>query len=96
MAKPGKILHHFFQPKETFAAGIGLIPSHHRSPLFNRHRAGAGIREQIQQHINGPKPEKIVPSLLQEGFSLIRGGIGERLYAFDTERFNDGFQGGNL
>ena len=65
MAKPGKILHHFFQPKETFASGIGLVSAHDSSPLFNRHRAGAGIGQQIQQHINGPKPEKIVSGLLQ-------------------------------
>ena len=92
MPKPGKILHHFLQPKKAFTPGIRFVPAHDGRPLFHRHRAGAGIREQIEEHIDSAQPEEIVSGLLQQQFALGWGGIGERFNALDTERFDDRFQ----
>ena len=39
------------EPLKALAAGITLVPFHHRRPLMSGHGAGSGIGEQINQYI---------------------------------------------
>ena len=45
---------------EAAAAGVALVALHDRGPLVRGHGAGAGVGEQVDEHIVGGEQEKIV------------------------------------
>ena len=89
----GDLLHRLFEAVERAAAGVALIPAHHAGPLRRRHRAGAAVGQQIDQHVVGAQQEQVVAGLLQHLGAVLVGREVDRLDGFDFERFDDGFEG---
>src|SRR4051812_36901793 len=60
---------------------------------MSRHRASAGVGEQVNQYIIGRKKKHIVMSRGKELLALSACGPADGLDALDTERLNDGADG---
>jgi hypothetical protein len=95
VAKRSEPLNNTLKSKKTFATGIRFIAAHYGCPLLGGHSAGAGIGEQVEQHIDSAKLEQVVSSALEQKFTLLGCSASEWLNAFDPERFNDGLHFGN-
>ncbi len=78
---------------EAAAAGVALVAFHDGGPLMSRHGAGAGVGEQVDEHIVGRQEEQVVVGGTQQLFTLRAGGPADRLDALDAERLDDGFGG---
>ncbi len=93
MPKWHQILHRRFEAKKRRRSRVALIAIHHRCPLARAHRRGAGIGQQIDQHIFRLKPKQVVVRGGQQFVALGAGGHSNRLNGFDTEGFDDRLQG---
>ena len=78
---------------EAAAARVTLVAFHDAGPLMRRHGAGAGIGEQVDEHVVGGQEEQVVVSRAQQLLALLAGGPANRLDALDAERLDDGFDG---
>ena len=58
---------------EAAAAGVALVAFHDRRPLMRGHGAGAGVGEQIDEHIVGWKQEEVVVRGAQKLLRAARG-----------------------
>ena len=59
---------------EAAAAGVALVAFHDAGPLMRGHGAGAGIGEQVDEHIVGRQEEQVVVSGAQQLLALLAGG----------------------
>jgi len=87
------LLDGFFEMIEALAAGVTLVAFHDAGPLVSGHRAGAGVGEQIDQHIFGGKEEEIVKSGFEQFFALAASGPSDGFDALNPEWFDDGLDG---
>jgi hypothetical protein len=55
------------------------------------HGAGAGVGEQVDEHIVGVEQEQIVMRGAEQGFALSAGGPADGFNALDAEGLDDGF-----
>jgi hypothetical protein len=76
------------------AARIGFITHHQSGPLPGAHAGGAGIGQQVDQHIVRVQQKQVVVGLPDELLAFVAGGHADRLYGLDPERLDDGFHGG--
>src|SRR5205807_1685390 len=67
------------------AARVRLIALHQRAPLRGGHRAGAGIRQQIDHHVFGAQQEDVVTRSFERALALLRGCEANRLDGLDAE-----------
>ena len=65
VAKPGEVLHDGLEAIKRSAAGVRLVALHQRAPLRRRHRAGAGVGEQIDQDVVAAQQEHVAAGLRQ-------------------------------
>ena len=86
----GDVLHRFHERVKRAAAGIRFIALHHAGPLVHRHRAGAGVRQQVDQHVFGVQLKDVVVCGLDGGEPFSIGRLPDRLDGLDAERFDDG------
>ena len=85
----GEIVHHLLQPEEAARAGIRLVAAHHGRPLLCAHRAGARVRQQIDDHVLGVYAEQVVVRALEDRAALVGGSDADRLHDLDTEGLDD-------
>ncbi len=74
---------------EAPAAGIALVAQHDGRPLLRRHRAGARIGEQVDQHIVSRQQKQVVMRGPQQLFALLPRGPANRFDALDAKRLDD-------
>ena len=70
-------------------ARVRLVPAHDAGPLFRRHRAGAGVGQQVDQDVLGRDAEEVPVGRLEDLASLIAAGHAQRLDRLDPERLDD-------
>ena len=51
----GDVPHRGLEAVEGVRAGVGFVAAHHAGPLVLGHRSGAGVGQQIDQHLIGPE-----------------------------------------
>ena len=49
--------HRLLEAVEGVGPRIGLVPAHHAGPLVLGHRPGAGVGEQVNEHVLGPEKD---------------------------------------
>ena len=54
-----------------------------------RHRAGAGVGQQVDQDVAGRNQEQVVAGLFEVALALFRSRLAQRLDALDAERFDN-------
>jgi hypothetical protein len=57
--EPGNLPHRALKLVERAAAGIALVSLQHAAPLSGAHRAGAGVGQQVDEHIVGMQHKQI-------------------------------------
>ena len=75
---------------EAPAAGVTFVAFHDGGPLVGRHGAGAGVGQQVNQHVVRRQQEQVVVGGAQQLFALLARCPADRLDALDAERLNDG------
>src|SRR2546426_10222399 len=70
-------------------ARVALIAVLDRGPLVSGHRAGPGIREQIDQHVLRSEREEVVAGVLDLGPALFLGRQAKGLDGMDAEGLDD-------
>ena len=86
----GDVLHRVAEAVEAAAAGVAFVALHDRRPLVRGHGAGAGVGEQVDQHVVGAQQEKIVVRVAEQLLPLLAGGPADGFDALDAEGFDDG------
>ena len=81
---------------EALAARVTLVALHNRGPLPGGHGAGAGISEQVDQHIVGRKQKQVVVSRAQQFLPLRACGPADRLNTLDSEGLDDSLRHGGV
>ena len=84
------VLHGVAEAVEAAAAGVALVALHDRRPLVGGHGAGAGVGQQVDQHIVGGEQKQVVVRGAQQFFALLARGPADRLDALDAKRLDDG------
>ena len=84
------VLHRIAKAVEALAACVTFVAFHNGGPLVSGHRAGAGIGEQVDQHVGSGKKKEIVVRGAKQLQALIAAGPADRLDALDAKRFDDG------
>ena len=85
------ILHGLFQGKETVRPGVGLVPLQESGPLVLAHRSRAGICEEVDVHVRGPKPEHVEMARFQRFLPLAAVRDVHGLDHLDAKRFRHDF-----
>src|SRR6185295_8329230 len=86
LRQTGQLAHPRLEAKPRPAAGVGLVAALERGPLAVRHRSGAGIGKQVDQHVLGADFEKIPARPIQNPRPFLTAGDPNRLYTLDAER----------
>ena len=73
VGEAGEIADDALEPVEGAAAGVRLVALHQRAPLRGRHRAGAGVGEQIDEHVFAAQAEDVVPRGRQRRDPFVAG-----------------------
>jgi hypothetical protein len=89
VGEAGQFPHDALEAEERSAAGVGLVAVDQRGPLRQRHRAGPGIGEQIDQNVLRRKLEDVVTCTRQRRDPLIACRELPRLDRLDAERLDD-------
>ena len=82
-----QVFHRLFETVERRAAGVGFVALHDRAPLPGAHAGGAGIGQQVDQHVIRVQCEQVVVSSLDALFPLLAGGHADGFYGFDSKGF---------
>ena len=90
--EPGDLLDGRLEPVERARPGIRFVPAHHAGPLVGRHRSGAGVGQQVDQHVLGLEQEEVVSGCDQRGLTF-GARAADRLDGLDAERLDDGLEG---
>ena len=90
VGKRKQLLHRRDKRKPGRRAGVALIPVLDCRPLIAGHRAGAGVGQQIDQHILGAEIEQVVAGLRQGFLALGRSCQPQGLDRVDPKRLDDG------
>ncbi len=84
-----QLLHGVAEAVERAAARVRLVALHEGAPLRGRHRARAGIRQEVDEDVLGVEEEDVV-SGLGDGFApLFQGRRLDRLDGLDPEGLDD-------
>ncbi len=84
-----QLLHGLEEPEPRRRAGVALVAALDARPLVPGHRAGAGVGEQVDQHVLGAQREQVVARLEQRSPALLDRGHPQRLDRVDPERLDD-------
>ena len=85
-----QLLHGLLEDRVRGGAGVRLVAVLDRRPLVPAHRPGAGVGEQVDQHVLGPQLEEVVVGGGQMPAALGLRGQPHRLDRVDPERLDDG------
>ena len=89
VAEPGQVLDHVAEAEEGAAPRVGLVALHDRAPLRGRHRAGAGVGEEVDEHVLRPQAKDVVARLREGPLPVLAVGELDRLHRLDAERLDD-------
>ncbi len=89
----GNVAHGLFQSIERSRARVAFIALQHAAPLRRRHRAGAAVGEQINQHVFCPQQKQVAAGFLEFSFTFGFRNFVNRLDAFDAKWLDDSFGG---
>ena len=78
---------------EAAAAGIAFVALHNRGPLRGRHGAGAGVSQQVDEHVICGQQKQVVVRESEQFFALLTRGPTDGFDALDAKWLNDGFGG---
>ena len=84
-----QLAHSRLEPVVGRGAGIGLVAPHHGRPLLRAHRAGAGIGQQVDDHVVGVDREQVPARFLEQRPPLGGRREPDRLHHLDPERLDD-------
>src|SRR5579862_332614 len=87
------LLDRSFEMIEALASGVAFVAFHHAGPLVGGHGSGAGVGEEVDEHIIGGKKKQIVVRGFEQFFALLAGSPANGFDAFDAEGFDDGLDG---
>ena len=82
-------LHGIPEADVAAAARIALIALHDGSPLVGGHGAGAGVGQQIDQHIVGREKKQVVVCKLKKALAILALSPVDGLDTLDTEGLDD-------
>ena len=91
----GDVAHGRLEAIERRRARVRFVGGDHARPLAGRHRAGAAVGQQVDQHVLGLEQERIVAGFRQILLAFGAGGETDRLDRADAEWFDDGGGAGN-
>jgi hypothetical protein len=74
VAVAGEVAHDRLEFEERTAAGVALVAGHDRRPLLRRHRAGAGVGQQVDHHVLGAHQEQVVVRRGEHAHAFVGGG----------------------
>jgi len=74
---------------EAAAARVALVTLHDRRPLPRGHGAGAGVGQQVDEHIVGGKQKQVIVRGPQQLFALFARGPADRFHTLDAKRFDN-------
>ena len=86
----GQVADHRLEPVEAARPGVALVPLHDAGPLPRRHGPGAGVGEEVEEHVVGAQREDVEPGRLQQPRPLLAGGHADGLDHLDAERLDHG------
>src|SRR6185437_6190428 len=89
MLEPEDLLNRVAKTIEAAAAGIALVTFHNGRPLVCGHGAGAGVGEQVNEHIVSREQKHVVVSGGEQSLALSACGPADGFYTLDAKRFND-------
>ncbi len=93
VAKTGEVLHDGLKAVERAAAGVRLVALHQGAPLRRRHRAGARVGEQVDEHVVAAQEEDVAAGLVQRATPRCLVGEVQRFDRLDAKRLDDGLEG---
>jgi hypothetical protein len=85
-----EVLHRLLESEEAAAPRVRFVAAHHSRPLLRRHRSGARVGQQVDDHFVGMQPEEIEAGAVEGRLAFFDGRQVDRLDGVDTERFDDG------
>ncbi len=85
--KTGKFRNGVLHIEKRAGAAIALIAHHHRTPLAVAHRAGAGVRQEVDIHIIALQHKNVLVGLFKPFFSFFSGGFLDGFDHLDFPRF---------
>ena len=96
VAERHEVAHRLLEAAEGGRTGVALVTEHDRRPLLRAHRRGAGIGQEVDQHVVGSEPEKVVMGVAQEALALLLCREPQRFHGLDSERFDDCLHGASF
>ncbi len=90
----GDVLDRVAEAEPAGASRIRLVAAHDAAPLLGAHCAGAGVGEEVDDHVFGAQLEDVVAGLGDHLLSLLACGHLDLLDHFDAERLDDRLEHG--
>ena len=85
----GEIADDLLEPVERSAAGVRFVSLDERAPLGRRHGAGAGVGQQIDEHVIGVELEDVVAGRRQRPLARVTRRERDGFDRLDAERLDD-------
>jgi hypothetical protein len=95
VAVAGQLAHSLFEAVVAAGAGVGFVPAEESSPLQVAHGGGAGIGEQVNEHILRTEPEDVVAGSAEELLPLFARGEADGFDNLDAEGLDGHSHGGS-
>ncbi len=89
LGEAGQLLDGVAEAVEGPAPGVRLVAVHHPRPLLRGHRSGAGVGEQVDDHLVAVQTEQVVAHPAERLLPLGPVGEGDGLDCVDPERLDD-------
>jgi hypothetical protein len=91
MRHAGDFAEHFLEVKPTARPGVRFVAADHSGPLVGRHRGGAAVGQEVDDHVLGGDLKHIEVRSPQDFLTLLARGEFDRLDHLDLERLDDRF-----
>ena len=83
------VAHGIAKPPVALRTGVGLVPAHDARPLLGTHGRCAGVGQQVDQHMFGVNPKRVVAGLFEDLDALGGRRPANGFDDLDSKRFND-------
>src|SRR5262249_15604480 len=84
-----QVAEHLLEVVPAPRAGVRLVAPDHPRPLLARHRRGAAVGQQVDDHVLSGDLEQIEPGAAEDGLSRLGRRELDRLDHLDLERLDD-------